>query len=465
MPEQGAEEPIEDVYRNLTDFLQANPLAYAGYRILEIKKRGSNISEAGEIPLVTTPTFPAALLGYILFVRMIHLWSRVRNEDRADPLPNDGHLFSMTSRHGYRTRSFLDVAREIRTEGKTVRLLCSPAAASEQGEWEARGFQTTTHRRLHGRVSIASLAASAVMSAHLTRRLWSKRENEGSFYTLIQCYNFILLEHVKRESIRTLTENDPNIHTFSAMPYLVDSTSPDRLFAYQHGLQMANYDRVLSLPFFTPMQLLIWGDAWRERFQKALHSESTIHVVGSPWYDYLASRQADREPRTDVLLVGGSHGLTDPAVKTEYEQLARNTVETCKRNNYSLAIKLHPLASPEWYEQRGWGEYVTSFDDIDEALLQTRVSVTNSSTAFIESAVLSVPVLVADLFEKGLADLAPVDYIQFTEGPEVSNAIEMAVEGDEFRSEESRPLVVVGGARDRIVDIVTQSESAQWATD
>jgi hypothetical protein len=63
-------------------------------------------------------------------------------------------------------------------------------------------------------------------------------------------------------------------------------------------------------------------------------------------------------------------------------------------------------------------------------------------------------VVVADLFEKGLSDLAPVDYIRFTDGPEVGEAIEDAVGGGEFQSADSRPLVVLDGSRDRIVDVV-----------
>lgn len=451
-------EPIEETYRELTEIFRDRPLAYAGYRISELKKRGSGISESDEIPFVTTPVFLFAIVGYVLVARAKYRWKQVTGDPGPERLPEDGHLFSMTSTHGYRSRSFLEVAEALQERGEEVCLLCSPAAADERSSWEADGLRTTTHRELHGRIGVPALVRSVAASVVETGRLWAHGDTHRSLSGLYQYFNFILLEHVKRESVRDLTAEQPNVHTFSPMPYLVDSTTADRLFAYQHGIQMSNHDKCLSLPFFAPMHLFIWGDAWLERFGNVLHSESTLHVVGSPWYDYLASRRADREVRTDVLFVGGSHGLTDPDVAEEYEQLMRTTVETCERNGYSLGIKLHPLESTEWYDERGWGEYVASFDDIDDALLQSGVAVTNTSTAFVESAVLSVPVVVADLFEKGLSDLAPVDYIRFTDGPEVAEAVEDAVEGGEFQSADSRPLVVLDGSRDRIVDVVLGRE-------
>jgi hypothetical protein len=454
MAEGTVETPIEEEYPDLTALFQESPLAYAGYRISELKKRGSGISEAGEVPFVTSPVFPFVLAAYVLYTRVMYAFRRASGRTRVDGISGDVHVFSMTSSHGYRTRSFLEVARELQERGVEVLLLCSPAAAEKRSSWEREELPTTTHRELHGHVGPLALVRDMVATGVLTARLWRHEDTERSLTSGYQYYNFILLEHVKRESMRALTADDPSIHTFSAMPYLVDATVPEKLFAYQHGLQMANYDRCLSLPFFTPMQLFIWGEAWRERFERALHSDSTVHVVGSPWYDYLASRRDDRERRHDVLFIGGSHGLTDPEVTAQYERLLGTTVETCEREGYSLAIKLHPLESAEWYERRDWGEYVEPFDDIDDALLSTRVAVTNTSTAFVESAVLSVPVVVADLFEKGLADLAPVDHIRFTEGPDVGAAIRSAVEGDEFRSEGSRPLVVLGDSRSRIVEQV-----------
>ena len=462
MAEASVETPIEEEYPHLTAFFQESPLAYAGYRISELKKRGSGISETGEIPLVTTPVFPFVLAVYVLYTRVVYLLRRASGRTRVDEVSGDTHVFSMTSSHGYRTQSFLEVARELQKRGEEVRLLCSPAATDERSSWEREGLPTTTHRELHGHVGPVAFVRDLISSGRLTVRLWNHDDIYRSFESGYQYYNFILLEHVKRESVRALTVNDPSVHTFSAMPYLVDSTVPEKLFAYQHGLQMANYDRCLSLPFFTPMHLFIWGDAWRERFERALHSASTVNVVGSPWYDYLASRRGDREPRHDVLFIGGSHGLTDPDVTAQYERLLGETVETCERGGYSLAIKLHPLESADWYERRDWGEYVEPFDDIDDALLSTRVAVTNTSTAFVESAVLSVPVVVADLFEKGLADLAPVDHIRFTEGPDVGGAVRSAIDGDEFRSEGSRPLVVLGESRERIVDeVLDQSGSSR----
>jgi len=459
MVEDVPEEPIEERFRDLTDLFREHPVAYAGYRISELRsrgKRGSEFSETGEVPLVTTPVFPLAIVGYILYVRAKYFWRSVVGTARTDRLSGDGHLFSMTSSHVYRTHSFVEVAKGLQAEGEEVCLLCSPAAESERESWEQEGLPTTTHRELHRRIGVGTLARVLLSSAVLTRKLWSQSSTHRSVVGLYQYYNFILLEHVKRESVNALTAGSPTVHTFSPMPYLIDSTTPDRLFAYQHGMEMMNNDKCLSLPFFAPMHMLLWGSAWRDQYRSMLHSDTKTDLGGSPWYDYLASRRGEDKRRWDVLFVGGSHGLDDPEIEAEYEQLMRGTVETCEENGYSLATKLHPKESSEWYERRGWGEYVESFDDIDDALLGSRVSVTNSSTAFVESAVLSVPAIVADLFGKGLYNLGPVDYTRFTKGPDVGDAIEEAVGGGKFRSGGLDPLIELGGSRDRIIDVVME---------
>lgn len=449
------ETPPEERFPELAALCRRHPLVYAGYRVAYLQRHNRNISEADEIPFVTSVLFPVAILGYLALARCRQFLAVLRGSAPSWDLGRDGHVFSMTSTRGYRSRTFLDLADALQERGEPVVLLCSPAAADNREEWEADGFPTVTHRELHGRVGILNAFAGALRSVVLTVRLRGIDDpavREGSV-TLV--YNFILLEFVKRESARSITADDPSIHTFSPMPYLISATSTERVFAYQHGLQQPLGDKIMAIPFFAPVTLMIWGEPWRDTFRPHVHSETEIHVVGSPWYEYLAEkRRADRDPSYDVLFISASHGLTDPEIEAAFEDLARVVIETCDRHDYELAVKLHPLEDADWYERRGWGEHVVAFDDIDDALLASRVSVTNASTAFVESAVLGVPVVVTDLWEHGLDSLAPVDHVRFADVDGVESAVESAVNGDEFAADASRSLVVTDGTVERTLAVV-----------
>ena len=76
----------------------------------------------------------------------------------------------------------------------------------------------------------------------------------------------------------------------------------------------------------------------------------------------------------------------------------------------------------------------------------------------------ATPVVSGPQRREMVAGLGPVDYLRFTEGPEVGDAIEEAVEGGRFQSESSRPLVVLGGSTERIVDVVLERRDAVYPT-
>ena len=459
-PPEESDSPPEERFPELAALCRGHPLTYAGYRVAYLKHHNRNISEADEIPFVTSVLFPIAILGYLTLARVRHLLDVLRGSATAWDLGSDDHVFVMSSTRGYRSRTFLELADAVRERGERAVLLCSPAATDDRDDWEDRGFETVTHRELHGRVGVLNGLYGALHSVLVTARLRRIDDPAVRSGTFALVYNFVLLEHVKREGVRPLTREDPSVHTFSPMPYLLTSTSPERVFAYQHGLQQPLGDKIMALPFFAPFTLLIWGDPWRDTFRPHVHSEAEIRVVGSPWYEYLAEkRDPDRECPYDVLFISASHGLTDPEIEAAFESLAETLVDTCERQGYSLAVKLHPLEDADWYEARGWGEYVVTFDDIDDALLDSRVSVTNASTAFVESAVLGVPVLVTDLWEHGLNSLAPVDYVRFADVDEVPAAIDSAVNGDEFTADDSRSLVVTDETVERTLAVVDERRS------
>jgi hypothetical protein len=434
-------------------FLREHPLAYAAYRIDYLLEHNRDISERDEIPFLTSVVFPVVLLCYVVLVRFRGIGERLLGSDRSPTLGPDGHLFVMSSQSGYRTETFLEVANRLEDDGQEVVLLCSPSAESRQTDWEREGFVTTAHRTLHRRLKLWRVLRNALGSAMLVYRL--QRVAGIPWRRLSLCYNFLFLETVKRESLRELVEGTPKIHTFSPMPYLIDASVPDRTFVYQHGLQQPIGGRIMAAPFFTPLTYLLWGDPWHDLFGQYAHPDSRLEVVGSPWHDHLAEKGADRGPTSyDVLFVSGSHTAVDSIIEDQFEVLVQNVVDYCDREGHSLAIKLHPLETPAWFERRGWAEYITEFDDIDDALLASRVSVTNGSTAFLESAAIGVPAIVADLWEYDLDDLAPMRRVTFTNGPEVTPAIEAALSDPDSDSDARLP-VRLGGATDRIVRVVS----------
>lgn len=455
------DDPPEDRFPELADLFRRHPLAYAGYRISHLRHHGRQISESGEIPFVTSPLFPVVIAGYLLVSRLRYLGRAALGRTASFDVGRSGHVFSMTSTRGYRTHTFLAVADALRERGESVVLLCSPAAADERDEWAAEGYRTITHRELHGRVGVLATFRGLVRAFVLVRSLRGTGDTEPGLRNALLYYNFVLLEFVKRESVRPLTAEDPSVHTFSPMPYLVDATEHERVFVYQHGIQPPLGDKIMAAPFFAPLTYLLWGDPWHANFRSYVHSGADLRTVGSPWYEHLAEkRRPDRDPSYDVLFVSGSHDLTDERMERRFERLVEETVGVCEDQGLSLAVKLHPLEDRAWFDGRGYGEHVTEFDDIDDALLDSRVAVTNASTAFVESAVLGVPVVVSDLWEYGLSTLAPVDHVEFTDGPEVREAVATAVEGEEFRSAESRPLVSLGDSRDDILAVVDEKRAS-----
>lgn len=456
MSDEHFDDPPEERFADLTAIFERFPLAYAGYRISHLVEHDRDISESGEIPFVTTPLFPLAIVGYIVFARSVYLLTRVLGRASPPPAAPD-HVFSMTSTRGYRSHTFLEVARAVQARGEDAVFLCSPAAAENRDEWEADGFRTVTHRELHAHVGVVAMFVAVVRSLTETRALVRTADVQPGVGNHVLYYNFALLEHVKRESVRLLTADDPMVHTYSPMPYLIDAAGAERLFVYQHGIQQPIGGKIMAAPFFAPITYLVWGEPWRANFRQYVHSGAPVVPVGSPWYEYLASQAGeDRDPTYDVLLVSDSHGLTD-AVESDFERMVDALVETCDGTNRSLVVKLHPLEEPSWYEQRGWGEYVVDYDDIDDALLDARVAVVNTSTAFVESAVLDVPVVVSDLWDRRLSELAPVNKVRFTEGPDVVDAVTAALDdSDAFDAADSDPLVRLGGSTGRILSVVDE---------
>jgi len=463
MSREGNEEPIEEEFADLRALFERYPLAYAGYRISHIDRHSddhrdniaSGTAEASEVPFLTSPLFPVILLGYLFIARLQHIIWRLIGL-RKDSVTAADHLFSMTSSHGYRTYLSLDLASELHNRGCDVALLCSPGVADHRKEWEETGARTVTHRELHGRIPFHVSLRSVLRAVGVTITLIRGADVVSGFGQYTRYYNYVFLEHVKRDSVRPLINDETSVHAFSPMPYLITAASPSRVYVYQHGIQWPDGKLMMAAPFFVPLTYFVWADSWREHFRDYVHSKSRIVTAGSPWYDQLAERTEDTKPSYDVLLVGnavGHHSKLPPS----YKQMVQNVVSFCEEHGYSLAIKLHPLEESSQYEEYGWGHYVVPYEDIDTALLDARVSVTNTSSAFVESAVLGVPAVVADLGGRGLSSLSPVDNVRFTDGPAVTDALSSALDDPStFSSNNASPMVRVEGSVERILSVVDE---------
>jgi hypothetical protein len=131
----------------------------------------------------------------------------------------------------------------------------------------------------------------------------------------------------------------------------------------------------------------------------------------------------------DVLLFGQSHvlGKWKP---NRYEKYVRTIVKACESSDYRLAIKLHPHEDASYYEHRGWGQYVVD-DQIPEIVLESRVTITDYSSAFLESVILGSPAVLTQLM-RSIDDPTIAERIhgvQLTDSmEEIAGAIDTAVE-------------------------------------
>jgi hypothetical protein len=252
-------------------------------------------------------------------------------------------------------------------------------------------------------------------------------------------------------------QNNPSVHTYSPMPYLIENTKKDRIFVYQHGTQWKSANTLMAVPFYIPLTYFIWSDLWAESFEDASHPDSQIISVGSPWHDHLAKSYTETKPKFDVLLISQSHDLQTQAEDERYKKFVKTIVEVCERNKLDLKIKLHPKESNAWYRDHGLSNYIDEFEDIDIALQQTQVAVTDHSSAFVESSVYGTPIVVADIHEKNLSSLAPVQGVFFPETIEdLPSAIIDALNGD--IPETDRSIVKTGGATKKIISAIRSKQ-------
>lgn len=442
----------------LESYLASRPIGYAGFRIFHLRAHGFPLSDKDEVPFVTSPLFVLAILGYIIYRR---LRASISGRLSTEPVAGTTHVFTMSSGHKYRYYSFVEIASTLRQRGEDVLLLCSPDAETKRAEWHAAGLPTLTHTELHGTVPISRVLRAAIDALVVVLTVRRMVVYDTKFNDALVAYNYTLLEWVKSESVDDLFGHQPRVHTYSPMPYIQKSTSPDSIYVYQHGFQWKpETDLLMAAPWYVPLTYFVWSELWIEYFESAAHPESRIIPVGSPWYDYLSDRQSDEDGNRelDVLFVSGSHGCQTEAQHRSYESLVEELIGICERKDWRLGIKLHPVETGSWYRERGYEEHLHDFDDIDSALLGTKVAVTNASSSLIESTVLGTPMVVADVFEEGYDRIGPVENIYFADSVhEVGRLLDGLATGDVDAGDRGRSVVRLGGAVDRIVDELLRS--------
>lgn len=453
----------DELSSDLVKYIQENPIGYAPFRVLRNLSTKGILSEKDQIPLVMSVFFPLALILYLIMSRVkFLLLSLVTHQSKPSENVSPDHIFVLGSLEKYRTYSLTTIASKLMDDQTDSVLLCSPSAENNRTKWENEGHTVITHRDLHSGVPLTKIPSYLFRSIQVTRNISKLSPYQTTLRQKYVAYNYTLLEYIKSESIRNLTVNGPCIHTYSPMPYLVKSTKSDKIFVYQHGIQWRNNNTIgMSTPFYTPLTYFLWGDIWINNFEGIAHPDSQIIPTGSPWHDHLAESNIEKEPEFDVLFISQSHtyvgrkGEEQHADEKQYEELVRTVIKYCRKNNIKLKVKLHPNESESWYTERGLGSFIGEFEDIDDALNQTRIAVTDLSSAFIESSVYRTPIIVTDISDIGLSSLAPVENVLFPDSvDELPTALEDALSGD--LPETERSVVKTGGATERIVSVVNR---------
>lgn len=445
----------------LLAYLQKNSFAYAGLRILHIYTlRGDDaIAERDEVPLLDNPAFLLIFPGYIMIQRILFGIQALFGRTSDIRLPSNGHLFTMTSDHEYRTYSFIDIATELKQRDQQVQLLCSPSALSNRNKWEQSGLSTVSFKELLGRVRLYKLPLIIANALRIYMGLGQVSPYKINIAPIFLIFNILILEQIKRECIREIIINDPIVHTYSPMPYILESTSFEHIYVYQHGTQWHRSEPQSfdwPIPPFVPLTYFVWGQSWVSNFEEYAHPNSRVVPIGSPWYDHLAEQEikSKKTPSWDVLFVSNSPQSDNLDEKDQkYEDLFKTVLEACKENELSLAIKLHPMEPPDWYKDRGWGEYIVNFGGIEDALSDTRLAVTDNSSAFVESAVLGTPIVVTDISDKGFKTLGPVKNVTFTdELSELRVCIsQITANNNQEQIFSGDQLIRIGGSTNRIV--------------
>jgi hypothetical protein len=451
-------EETELLSDGMATFLRANPVAYAGHRMLanfvQVDDYGET-TEHSEVPFLDWWFFPIALFGYWLLRRLLRL-----SGFSTTPSDFDGHVFVMHSTRHDKRHTLTAVGEELMHQGHDVLLLCSPEAQDYRTHWEEQGFSTTSFVESLGAIPLGAWLSVIGTTIRSVRGLRDQAPDAFGAAPKTIVFNFVFLESVKAEAL-VQTTNRPTIHTYAPMGYVLVATEFDRVFGYQHGIMYGQepdtghqeYRR--GYPFFAPINYLTWGEPWHDKFRYSTPPDTQLHPTGAPWHEFLNQYDADGDAKHDVLFLS-SAGRQTTEGEEAFEEFVEQLIHVCERCDWRLGIKLHPKETGDWYADRNWSEHVLdSRPEIQEALLNTKVAITTGSSSIVESILLGTPMC------KWFDQQSPLEQkrdlnLAFDINPEtiettIEDAMRVAADDSDAAS-----ILNCRGATDRIVEIVTE---------
>jgi len=243
----------------LRTYIANHPIAYAGFRAMftSNKDRHETTAEKNEIPYIFSICFIPLLIAYIVSLHAKHVLKSIIGLSSPPPSPTARHIFVMTSDHQYRTYAFEEVGARLDSEGENVIFICSPDATGRINRIRQEGLRAESYVDLLRFVSLRDVLRgvlhSAVIMYHLKEIVSESYPDQSYTFVL----NAIFLEWIKTLAFGVVAVDDPAIHTYSLMPYQVESTIPERLYVYQHGVQ-----RTSEGERFTAIEATATTTAW-----------------------------------------------------------------------------------------------------------------------------------------------------------------------------------------------------------
>lgn len=416
-----SEDDPEYSYAYIADLLADDLMSMAAFRGYWILDHNDGVlNEENEVPFVTRTFYPILLLGYLLLKRLEHLFKRVLG---GESVRVTGHVFVVTSAATYRFRPLIRVANEF---PKPVTLLCTTPTINRLNEETDGSWNVRSHSDLHRLVPIRKALAALVRAWQVNARVADRLRVANLHYRSISL-NLVLTELIKAESLSRAQDGIKSFHTQSPSPYALSTIDEERFYLYQHGQGISMTGRLTAaeygLTYFT------WGPGWAPEKYCSKKAQQVIEFVpvGNPMFDEMIERREERPPNPeyDVLFISQSHvlGKWHPE---RYEEYVQEIINICDRNEYRLGIKLHrPQEDKTYYRKRGWEEYVVDYDII-KALLNSRASVTDCSSGYLESVVLGSPVVLTQFMHE-LQDQDLIARIPGVYQPERPDMIEPAI--------------------------------------
>lgn len=454
-------EETELLSDEMAGFLRSNPVAYAGHRILanyvQVDEYDGSTTEQNEVPFLNRRFFPIALSGYWLLRRFLQLAGL-----STAPSGFDGQVLVMNSDRHDKRHTLTAVSQQLMHQGNDVLLLCSPEAESYRGEWEERGFATTSFIQLLGGIPVGRWVSLFSTTTRLVRGLREQAPDAFGTAPRALVFNFVFLEAVKAEALIQATDR-PTIHTYAPMGYILAATDFDRVFSYQHGImygqesKTGNQEHRRGYPFFAPINYLTWGESWHDKFRYSTPLDRQLHPTGTPWHEFLSQYETDGDEQYDVLFIS-SAGRQTAEGEEAFENFVGQLIDVCERRDWRVRIKLHPKENGDWYADRNWSEYVLDSNPaIQDALSNASVAITTGSSTLVESILVGTPIckwfdqqspLETERDLELVFDITP-DTIE----PTIEAAITTAADGSKAAA-----ALNSRGATGRIVNIVTDTE-------